>query len=162
MCGCKVIRCLRVYIIINGCIGIVSRNRSSIEGLVCYQCYAGLKEAAFPIYGDGFLLGYAMIGQMRSSRQLPRKVARDWKHKFGTNAIQKAFLGQQHVSNHHIDSILGLFSILAEYVVANHLVSAKIDQKLVQALNYMREHLHETVTLKTLAKHLQISNPLLQ
>jgi len=134
-----------------------AREKARSQGLLCYPCHAGLMEAVFPIHGEGYLLGCAMIGQMRSARQMPRQVARDWGQRFGTDALHKAFLAQRFVSKHHLESILGLFSILARYIVSNHLVAVKTDSRVLKAVEYMREHLHETITLQMLASHLGVS-----
>ena len=129
------------------------RSTALREGMQCYRCHAGLMEAVVPLYGDGCLLGYAMIGQIRSTRQPPKHVARDWKAKFGTGELHEAFLQLEYVSNHRLNSILGLFSILANYIVDRHMVSLNVDHNLVHATEYMRAHVHERITLEDVARH---------
>ncbi len=133
------------------------QNTALREGMQCYQCHAGLMEAVVPLYGDGCLLGYAMIGQIRSKRQMPRHVARDWKERYGTDEMREAFLELEYVSPHRLNSILGLFSILANYIVDRHMVSLNADHVLVHATEYMRSRVHERVTLEEVARHVNRS-----
>ena len=46
--------------------------------LLVYNCYAGLREAVIPIKIEETLIGYAMLGQFRTSDTLPAETVRDW------------------------------------------------------------------------------------
>ena len=52
----------------------LKRNESAMEmKLIVYKCHAGLTEAILPVYANNTLLGFIMIGQIRSSNKIPMK-----------------------------------------------------------------------------------------
>ncbi len=135
------------------------RSRAVDTGaLTIYQCHAGFIEAILPIYEHGCLLGFAMIGQIRTKRQVPIAILRDWKKQYNNDALRKAFFAKDFVSAKRLDSILSLFSICVEHVIKNHLVKLRIDSNLVHVLEYMRQHVYESYTLQDVATHFNRSS----
>ncbi len=125
--------------------------------LTTYQCHAGLIESILPILEDSCLLGYAMIGQIRSTKQMPAQVARDWKSHYNSDQLRKAFLSKEYTTQKRLDSILSLFSIFADFIIKNHLVKLNVDSYLMHVLEYMREHIHEPFTLQNVAQRFECS-----
>ena len=54
--------------------------------LLCYTCHGGMTEAVLPVFTADKFIGYLMIGQFRTSRQMPAEIRRQWQKKFGKPA----------------------------------------------------------------------------
>ncbi len=132
-------------------------ERSLTQGMHSYTCHAGLVESVVPLYAHGCLLGYAMIGQIRAQEEIPAHVAEDARAASRFPVLRKAFFELELTRQRRLDSILGLFSVVAQYIVTNHLVSMNVSALVANAVNYMREHVHTQLTTQELADQLATS-----
>jgi AraC-like DNA-binding protein/ligand-binding sensor protein len=119
---------------------------------VAYKCHAGIDEAVAPVFISGQLAGYAMIGQFRSSEELPAKTLKDAKAKGVDKELKKAFYALPFYEKKKRESILGLFSLIADYMAAREIVSVRGERIIAKALGYIEENIHRRITLSETAK----------
>lgn len=129
------------------------RAAASSKTMVRYQCHAGLLEVVVPVVMDGHVLGYAMIGQLRLSPQMPAPVARSWSTQYADDALINAYRALPLLSKERLDAVLGFFGILIEHIVAKQMVFVQGDPDLSAVLTYMRENVREPLTLTQAAEH---------
>ncbi len=133
-------------------------ERAQTQGMHSYTCHAGMIESVVPLYTNGCLIGYAMVGQIRTDKKLPDHVAEDWRAAYGDDgAIQKAFFEQELTSHQRLESVLSLFSVVANYIMANHLVSMNVSPLVINAINYMRENVTQPLSVQDLADQFAVS-----
>lgn len=128
------------------------RDESALlHSMICYRCHAGLMEAIMPIYSDGHLLGFVAIGQFRSNEEIPEDIAQKWACKHGSNEIEQAYACLPCVPQEQIDHILGLFSVLVEYIVSQRMVGLSGSQLLQEIMTYMESNVHRDISLAEVA-----------
>lgn len=138
------------------CLTLDLQQRETAAGgrqLICYQCHGGLIEALKPFYFQNRLLGYVMIGQFRSIQEPPQQVLDDWRQMAGdSEELLSAFTSLPYVPQQKVDDILGLFSIIVEYLVMQHMVSLSGDQVFGEVLAYMEANLTKQISLDNVSR----------
>jgi AraC-like DNA-binding protein/ligand-binding sensor protein len=130
------------------------REAARTRRQVTYRCHAGLHESVIPVYVVDDLVGYVMIGQLRSGRNLPRAIADSWNRTRGDADLQRAFDEIPLHEAGRIAHILGLFEMLVRFITDLHLVAVRSRNVLEPALTYMHNHIDDHITLSALAARL--------
>ena len=120
--------------------------------LICYQCHAGLKEAVAPVFIDHRLAGYIMIGQFRDIAKVPAHVLHRCGKMTSPAVIRRHFTELPYVATKQIEGILGMFTMLVDYIVARELVAIRGDWILEKVQQYIDRHLSEKISIKEVAK----------
>lgn len=123
------------------------QEAASKRATVCYVCHAGLVEAIKPIYFEDKLLGFVMIGQFRSEEHVPAKVARDWGLNQNVHELESAYSSLPYVPRDRIDDILGLFSVMVDYIVVQRMVILKGSVVLQEIIEHIESHVDQEITL---------------
>lgn len=135
------------------------RQEAAIRrAMICYVCHGGLTEAIKPIYFEDKLLGFAAIGQFRSSEQAPVQVASDWCLLPNVHEIESAYSSLPYVPKDRIDDILGLFSVMVDYVTVQRMVILKGNAVLQEAIAYIESRVDQQITLAQVAEHVHKSS----
>lgn len=121
------------------------------QELICYQCHAGLKEAVAPIFVDSRLVGYVMIGQFRDISKVPSCVISRCGNRLPASSIKRAFSKLPYVATEQIEGLLGMFTILVDYIVARELVVLRGDWLLDKVQQYIERHVAEKVRIRDVA-----------
>lgn len=122
------------------------------KALICYQCHAGLKEALAPIFIDTRLVGYVMIGQFRDISKVPSNVINRCGKRVPASVIKRSFSKLPYVATERIEGILGMFTMLVDYIVARELVGLRGDWILEKVQQYLERHLAEKVRIQDVAR----------
>ncbi len=120
--------------------------------IVGYRCHAGIEEAVAPLYVGDQLAGYAMIGQFRTSDTINPKVMAAAKKNKLEKEVQRAFHNLPCFSRKKADSILGLFSLLIDYIVTKEIIAVKGERTAGRILAYIEEHLNEEICIRDVAQ----------
>ena len=121
--------------------------------VIHYQCHVGIEEAVAPIFLDGQLVGYAMIGQFRSTHEIDRKLLMDWNKKHYAEEIEKAFQELPYFSPNRIHDILGMFAMLVDYIVTKEIVTIRGNPIISRVLTYIEANIYRKITLEEVAQH---------
>jgi len=116
----------------------------------CYRCHAGLNEMIAPIRILGEVAGFIMLGQFRTTRELPAFLA-------GDAEAQKEFLALPYFAPEGTGSLEDMARMLIDYIVGKELVTYSGSLRYRRILHYLDRHLTEKITLQQLARHLGIS-----
>jgi AraC-like DNA-binding protein len=121
--------------------------------LVSYRCHGGLDEAIVPVSLAGRHIGYAMIGQFRSSHAIPSRYARSWRRDFADSPeLESAFEAVPYFPRAKVADILGMFEVLVTSIVAQGLVAPKSDDALQRILAVLHDRPDEPLTLSEAAR----------
>jgi len=127
--------------------------------LVYYTCHAGLQEAIYPVFFENALLGFIVIGQFRNSDMpLPHILQLAGKKNISREELMDAFIKVPQYTNKEITNIINLFTILAKYIVSQHLIWRKGDMSVDTITRYLKEKITERVALSEVAKLVGKSN----
>lgn len=123
--------------------------------LVCYKCHAGLTETVEPILVHNTLIGYAMIGQFRSSSRISGQVQAEWSRRFGDDqSIRKAFEALPMVETGGRNHIVGLFRVLVEYVVSKELITPRPRHLVEEVQSFIEHNYNRHLTLGEIASEI--------
>ncbi len=119
---------------------------------VSYICHAGIGEMIVPISIEKQLVGYAMLGQYRLTKELPEKVKQDALKNGLETAIDQAFYQLPYFSQEKLKNILGLFTVLIDYIIAREIVTVSGERLLNRATTYIEENITRNITLNELVE----------
>lgn len=132
-----------------------AKQKESVEteSMVCYKCHAGLCEAIAPVMAEGQPAGFVLIGQFRTSGKLPEGIRRKCKDPELLATVEKAFDKLTYIPPKKLESLLGMFSLLMDYIVTKEMVGLRRDRTLSRIERYVEEHVREEITLDQVAVH---------
>lgn len=117
-------------------------------GLHFYQCHAGLCEATMPVRTNGYLVGYAMIGQFRLADTMPEAT-----NKRELNALEKVSV----FTDEKAEDLLSLFRVLIEHIATKPMVSRRDFDHLGPLIERICNNPAESLTLSQAAKFVGLS-----
>jgi AraC-like DNA-binding protein/ligand-binding sensor protein len=124
------------------------------KGLVCYRCHAGIQEAVIPIYVANQLAGFAMIGQFRTSHKISSRVKTACPSPAVYQKLESGFNKLPYYSPGKLREVLGMFSMLVDYIVTKELVTIHGNRIISRVNGYIDANLHHNIYLTEVAKHL--------
>ena len=129
------------------------RECASQKKVMNYLCHAGIEEAVAPIFIETQLVGYAMIGQFRSTKYLPPKVLKTAQEKDCKKELLEYFNELPYYNKIKVKNILALFSILVDYIITKEIISVKGERLINKTLAYIEQHINRPITLDEVAKN---------
>lgn len=122
--------------------------------LIHYQCHVGIEEAVAPIFIEGQLVGYAMIGQFRSTDIISSQLRKDWiAAGYNVEELMSAFRQLPYFAPDRIKDILGMFSLLVDYIVTKEMVAVKGNLIVSKIMSYIEEHISQRISLAEVAMY---------
>ena len=121
--------------------------------VINYVCHAGIEEAVAPIFVETQLVGYAMLGQFRSSQNLPAKVLKIAQGNGCKTELLEYFYDLPYYNKIKIKNILGLFTILVDYIITKEIISVKGERLINKTLAYIEQHIDRPITLDEVAEN---------
>lgn len=124
---------------------------------VWYKCHAGLTDGCMAVRSGDRIIGYMMIGQFRSRNTCPVSLRKKWQDEIGNDDLQKAFLETPLYKRQQVQDLMGLFSVLVDFIVSQRLISVRGPNPIEPLLRYMSEHPDQTLTTSEAARLLHRS-----
>jgi len=115
--------------------------------LVSYKCHGGMIEAVKPVFNVDKLIGYIMMGQFRVTNRCPVKLQREWQKRFKNNTLYENFLKAPSYTAKTMSDILGLFSLMVDFIVTRHLIMTKADKPIQKLISYLDDHPETNLSL---------------
>ena len=135
----------------------LARDKCELEqcaakrSLHCYACHAGLREAIAPVTVHGAVAGFVMLGQFRVSDVIPLAVLAKVPPEH-YEELWREFVRLPKIAPEELDSLLGLFQMLVDYITARELVALSGDRLFERLDRYLEKHLTEPVTVTAAAR----------
>lgn len=118
------------------------------RGMVSYTCHAGMREAAAPVFVNGDLAGYVMLGQFRSEAAPKTSPYADaWEADQGNRNLQTEYESTAIFPEHKIETLLSMFSHLLEFIIESQLIQHKDYDLLEPAIEQIHRHPEQEFTL---------------
>jgi len=128
----------------------------SRKKLVIYTCHAGMTEIVKPIIKQGNLLGYAMIGQIRTITLPPSNWTSLW-DSHQSEKLADIFRSQPLISESNLIEIIEMFSHLMELLTSNNMIdSIGIDMP-SRLSGYIQKHINEALSLSDACEAMNLS-----
>jgi AraC-like DNA-binding protein/ligand-binding sensor protein len=119
--------------------------------MICYRCHAGLLEAMKPVYFEQNLLGFVAIGQFRSEELPTEDVMAEWEKSGCAEDLLATYRALPCVARQQVDDILGLFSILVDYIVSQRMIALRGNLAIEEIISYVESHIDRPITLQEVA-----------
>ncbi len=126
------------------------------QQIVNYRCHAGIEEAIAPIYVEKQLAGFAMIGQFRSSKAICPAVYKACPPHL-REQLEKAFYALPYFEPERVKDILGLFSVLTDYIITKEIVQVRGDRIVLRVLAWIEENMERRIKLDDAARYVHRS-----
>lgn len=129
------------------------RECASRGEIISYLCHAGIEEAIAPIFVEAQLVGYAMIGQYRSTQSLPAKVLKTARERGCDKELLEYFYELPYYNKIKVKNILELFKILVDYIITKEIISVKGERLINKTLAYIEQHIDRPISLDEVAQN---------
>ena len=130
-------------------------GRARNEGRIyVYRCHMGLYEAISPIYQDGVLLGFLMMGQILNDEGGERERIASGLVRYGVSP-EAAALAVEEIpvcSRGTIEAFGQIMTACAGYIALSDLLRANGESPAEAARAYMEKHYAEHLTIDTLCR----------
>ncbi len=124
------------------------------KNLLYYPCHAGLMEAILPIFIENHLIGFAMLGQIRTRQNILPSLKKDWSKKYDASELEDAFNLLPYFPKKKINHILDLFSILIDYIIAKEMITVKAHLLIEKIVNYIKKNVYrKNIPLEEIAQY---------
>ena len=134
------------------------RDKASESGNpIIYTCHAGLCEIVAPVVIGGRQAGYLMVGQFRSTDEVPACALLYCRNEEERAVLRKSFELLPKFSEERLEAILGTLQMLIDYIAARELAVFRPDPLKSLIDQYIDEHYQEEVYLADVAKLLNRS-----
>jgi len=117
-------------------------KKSSLSGRCeCYTCHAGLCEAVMPVTAPGAgLLGYLMVGKLRSCTELPEKLQAMATSDQAKKELRATFQALPYYTREAFEKMSELLELLVDYIVRFELVKLNEDLFYLRVCDYIDAH----------------------
>ena len=131
------------------------RQALAERGPIRYRCHAGLEESIVPLLADGLHLGYAMVGQYRSSAGLEAQpLLSAWRSQRGDDRLRHAWAAVPSADPQHVH---GLFVRLVDILVVRRLVDAAREPGVAAVIERLRRRPGDPLSVRAAAGLARIS-----
>lgn len=121
--------------------------------MVSYTCHGGMREAAAPLFSNGQLVGFVMLGQFRSqSAPVQSPYADQWEKERGNDILQKAFENSPVFPEEKIKVLLAMFSQLLDLIIRGQLIQHKDYDLIAPVIEHIHHNLGNPLSLEEAAR----------
>ena len=124
------------------------------KSLEIHICEAGLLDAIIPLLDHGEPIGYLMIGQMRSTEELPERVNG---LPIDREKLTECYRKMPLCDEQTVRSIINVGSMLTKYVIFENLVKPQQKPSVDSVVAYIEDNLTERLTVERVAKATHMS-----
>lgn len=107
---------------------------------VWYRCHAGLIDGCMAVRSQERIIGYMMIGQFRTTATCTATLRTAWRRRCDNDTLQAAFLETPRYTSPQVEDIMGVFSVLANFIVSRRMIAPRGMEAVGPLLSYMAEH----------------------
>ena len=117
--------------------------------MISYTCHAGMREAVAPLFVEGRLAGFVMIGQFRSQAAPDvSPYAARWEKELGNQALQNAFAGSTVFPEEKIDVLLAMWCQLLELIIRSQLIHRKDYDLIAPVIERIRQQPEQSISME--------------
>ncbi len=118
-------------------------------------CHAGLVDAAVPILFDDNIIGYIILGQMRTETpyndiKLPQCIT-------DCGNMENHYKGLSYFDKDKIHSIANIATMLTKHILTENMLKPSLNKNIEKAIEYIDENFDKDLTVKNISKSINIS-----
>ncbi len=122
-----------------------------------HTCYAGLTDIAIPIFLSGELIGYIVLGQIKTDPDFEN--ARKKLERIGANVdnLKEYYDALPLFSYEQINDIATLSTIFSKYILSENIFKLEHNDITNDACEYIRNHLKSELSIEEIARNIGAS-----
>ncbi len=121
--------------------------------MISYTCHGGMREAVAPLFSEGQLAGFVMIGQFRSQSAPARSPYADrWEKEQDGTALQQAFGKSTVLPEDKIRILLDMFRQILDLIIRGQLIHHKDYDVIAPVIEQIRNDPAEPLSLEEAAR----------
>lgn len=124
--------------------------------LVIYTCHAGMTEVVKPIMQQGALLGYAMIGQIRTTSLPPISFSSLW-NSLHEEKLEAIFATQPLITQSNLMQIIEMFSYLMDLLSHEKMIHSTAIDVPSRVSGFIQSHIDEQLPLTRTSHEMNLS-----
>ena len=135
----------------------ILENCRKTKSVQVKRCHAGLVDVVVPLVYNNDILGYIIMGQMKTSEDF------DSIKKYLKNCDENLEELMEHYRNlplydeEKVKSVISIATMLAEYIILKDFLRPNFNKTMETALEYISDHLLEEISIKEVAKYANVS-----
>lgn len=124
--------------------------------LVIYTCHSGMCEVVKPIIQQGNLLGYAMIGQIRTVVQPVSYWSSRW-NEIHKETLEDIFSSQPVINQSNLMQIIEMFSYLMDLLTSSNMIDYQGVDVASKLSAYIQKNINEALPLSDVCAEMNLS-----
>ena len=129
--------------------------------MVMHCCHAGLRDIAVPILYEDFILGYIIFGQFKTEMDFSRIQEKIAHLHLNMSEMEQYYHKLRYIDDEKIHSITSIAEILVRHIMMENMLKPYLFSEIERVTEYIREHLHESITIKQLCDETHLSTSVL-
>ena len=122
-----------------------------------HRCHAGLLDIAVPILYGEIILGYIIFGQIKTEADFSAVREKIARLSLDTDEMAHLYGELPYMENEKIRSIASIAEILARHIMLENMMKPHLFSDIDCVTEYIRTHLHERISVKTLCAKTHLS-----
>jgi hypothetical protein len=124
---------------------------------VFHVCHAGLLDIAIPIINEEKTIGYIILGQIKKKAEFPFSELEKEYSSENFSRLSSIYENLPIFDERKINSVINVAVILAKHILLEKLMRPKSYKMLETAVNFINEHLSESLSVEYISKETHIS-----
>lgn len=124
-------------------------------------CHGGLVDIAVPILSDNEILGYIILGQLKTGDHFSKAISSLTNLNLNIEEMQAQYQSLPITSPEKIQSLITIVSMLSEHVLIDRMLIPTINQSLKRATDYIHQHLDEPLSIHKISENTNLSKSVL-
>ena len=133
------------------------KNCAKSGKLHIHTCHAGLIDTAVPIDFNGSIIGYIILGQMRSKANFESIAYKISDLGIDMEKAEKIYNELNVSSNQRIESVSNIAAMLTQYILFKNLITKQQNQLINNAVLYINSNLKEDLSIVKICEDLNVS-----
>lgn len=122
-----------------------------------HVCHAGLIDIAFPILYENIILGYVIIGQLKSDNSYEKMNKFVKENNLDLTSTESLFSQLPMVSSDKIESIINVTEILVKYIIFENLLTPMNNKTVNDVLAFINQNIDKPLDVKSISKKTGVS-----
>jgi AraC-like DNA-binding protein len=131
---------------------VMCKRSEAHDKPITYRCFSGPTESVMPIKSGGTLIGYGMVGQFRTIKEVPSEIQKKYQSCGGDiKKMKQFFKDMPYIEQKASENMLNLFSMMIEFITTRQYVRLRKLAVSEQITRLINEHQTEDLTINDVA-----------
>lgn len=140
---------------------VLLRRCRDTRRMQMHVCHAGLIDIAVPIIHEDEILAYIILGQLKKEAHFSNVKALIDTLAVSTSEMESCYSALTVYDEQRIQSVANIASMLAKYILLEHLIKLRRNTATERALTYINAHLDQPLSVRQISNGANVSKSVL-